>query len=814
MTTHNNRPLAEAAGAKLSLDKVSVTSRSDRKTEAEPPPTTALARSSAVAVADLRTTRLYVPSIVPDTSTIDAALAYAQAGWYVLPVNPRDKKNPGSRVGKGWPAKSSRDTEQIVAWFAGTNDLLALHAGRSGAVVFDVDEPAALPEVLKEELWPAHVPYQSTRKQTPGRGHYPFLMPRGRTLGNSKGGLPGAWGEVRGRNGVIIVAPSEHEQAAEGGRYLWDRTGPVPALPEAIATLMNDAQSTEDAATDAEVVAFLAEHTTASRPELLKGKVVGWTAKLDAGESRHETACGFVVGALKEARAGFYRADVARDTLRELFVSRATSDKPGDPNATKRTVRAAELEFDGIAAWAVAQANAADLDAVRDRVATAVPPRPGLTPWSGSHLPTLEQLLAVLRQYQHVDDPGHILIALAVGATRDLDDEPCWLLFVAPPSSGKTETVRLLDDIADARLNEVTAPGLLTWGRGKSPKPTGILADLTGPALLTFGDLSSLLATSDRGGRDQVFGLLRRVYDGEASRDIAPPQGAAPGGRLVWNGRATVVAAVTGAIDAYTSHADALGPRWVYYRLAERSTAEKRAAARMARRGGLAEPRGEARSLAAGIVQVAQKLVGNIEVPENIAEWIEDAALVGCWGRAAVPRNGYGKREIDGVAMVEEPPRLIRQLLVLARGLLALRIDEETTIALVRRVALDSMPATRRAVLQVLGSGEMNLTTAKVAGAAGLERGVARRTLEELEVIGIVAGRRAGPEPEEHETDRRSCTWSLTGEDGQLVAAVLSDAHRARSRCAEMWGPPTQPPRNRDRGTDPAHVSAHVHAAS
>ncbi|MBW3629821.1 MAG: UPF0182 family protein, partial [Gemmatimonadetes bacterium] len=58
-------------------------------------------------------------------------------------------------------------------------------------------------------------------------------------------------------------------------------------------------------------------------------------------------------------------------------------------------------------------------------------------------------------------------------------------------------------------------------------------------------------------------------------------------GRLFW------------VIDAYTSHADALGPRWVYYRLDERSTAEKRAAARMARRGGLAEPRAQARAMAA-----------------------------------------------------------------------------------------------------------------------------------------------------------------------------------------------------------------------
>jgi hypothetical protein len=748
---------------------------------------------------------LTVPDVT-DLDTLTAALRYADAGWYVLPVRTSDKKNPGSRVGKAWQTKSSRDPEQLVAWFAGSSDLLAVHVGRSGAVVFDVDNPDAVPEVLRPILEDKAVPFQSTRTGTAGRGHYPFLMPPGRTLGNGKSALPGPWGELRGRNGVVIVAPSEHEKAKAGGRYAWLRTGRVPALPDVLASRLSDAQDAADAATDEEVVTFLDEHTTDTRPELLRAKVKGWTTKLDAGESRHETACGFVAGAMKEARAGFYSARTAADTLRTLFVDRATSDKPGDRSASKRTAKAAASEFAGILAWAVAQAKTTDLDVVRQRIAEHVPERKG-TSWTGEA--DLPRLLVVLRTYQHLDDPGHVLVALAVGATRDLDDEPAWVLFVAPPSSGKTETVRLLDGIADARLNEVTAPGLLTWGKGKPPKPTGVLADLTGQALLTFGDLSSLLATSDRGGRDQVFGLLRRVYDGDASRDIAPPPGAAPSSRLAWSGRATVVAAVTGVIDSYTSHADALGPRWIYYRLDERTTAQKRAAAVMARRGGLAEPRAQASAIAASIVNDARTAAVTVELPDELADHVEDAALVCCWGRAAVPRHGYGRREIDGQAMVEEPPRLIRQLLVLARGLLAIGVGVEMTTTLVRRVALDSMPATRRAVLEVLSQGEV-LPTVKVAEVAGLERGVARRALEELEVVGIVAAHRVGEEPEEHDSDRRPCTWRLDGEDGQLVMAVFSSARRTRRQCAEMWGPPTQPPNKGESAEQAPHVSAHT----
>jgi hypothetical protein len=165
---------------------------------------------------------LYVPEIDPDADMLTAALAYAAAGWYVLPVKRlpgKRGKHPGSVVGERWQDKSSRDPKVITAWFAGTDYGIALHCGRSGAVVFDVDSPENVPPVLAKYL--ASAPFQSTRPDTPGRGHYLFLQPDGRTIGNGTGRLGGTWGEVRGLNGVIIAEPSFH---AEGGKYRWERS--------------------------------------------------------------------------------------------------------------------------------------------------------------------------------------------------------------------------------------------------------------------------------------------------------------------------------------------------------------------------------------------------------------------------------------------------------------------------------------------------------------------------------------------------------------------------------------------------------------
>jgi len=116
---------------------------------------------------------LRVPALPAGVSVAVAAQAYAANGWYVLPVNPLTK-HAGSVLGTGWPERSTRNAGMVRFLFAGDVGL-ALHVGRSGAVVFDVDRPDLLPELLKEHLDVHDGPFQSTRQASPGRGHYCYL---------------------------------------------------------------------------------------------------------------------------------------------------------------------------------------------------------------------------------------------------------------------------------------------------------------------------------------------------------------------------------------------------------------------------------------------------------------------------------------------------------------------------------------------------------------------------------------------------------------------------------------------------------------
>jgi hypothetical protein len=268
---------------------------------------------------------------------------------------------------------------------------------------------------------------------------------------------------------------------------------------------------------------------------------------------------------------------------------------------------------------------------------------------------------------------------------------------------------------------------------------------------------------------------------------------------LSWEGRLTVVAAVTGAIDRYAVHADQLGPRWVYTRIAEPTTAAKERATDRARRG-LDGHRDTARKTAEALIAAAARRVED-DVPDDVFTAIAKAALVTCWGRGAVPRHGYGRREIDGMPVVESPPRIVRQLHALARGLLALGLPDDYTAALVRRVALDSMPEDRRAVLAALSGGEV-LATSALASAAGLHRHVARMRAEELEVIGVIRGIRTGPDLEE-EFDRRPVSWRLDGDDGQVIATVFNQ-HAASVGWHEIWVTHSSTPPDQDQDHDEA----------
>ena len=182
---------------------------------------------------------LTLPPLSDGISALDAALAYAKAGWYVGPVQ-AGTKHPGSILGEGWQGKTTRNPDQIRAWYEANPDAgVFLHVGRSGALVFDVDHPELMPERLWRAIERDRPPHQRTRRDQDGRGDYLYALPPGRTFGNSPGDLGTRWGEVRGTNGVSVLAPST--PPALDGCYSWATTGPLSTLPAELVEALTPA---------------------------------------------------------------------------------------------------------------------------------------------------------------------------------------------------------------------------------------------------------------------------------------------------------------------------------------------------------------------------------------------------------------------------------------------------------------------------------------------------------------------------------------------------------------------------------------------
>jgi hypothetical protein len=300
-----------------------------------------------------------------------AAHAYAVAGWYVLPVAP-GSKNPGGVVGGDWCSQSSRDADQIAAWWAeNPNYGIALHVGRSGAVAFDLDHSNyVLLVTIAEDGRPDIADALETAgaingtRSTGDRGHYLFLMPAGQEFGNSAGAF-GRWGEVRGKNGVIIVAPTPHPDQDDPEKidaehdcypkYYTKRAGALTPLPDVLRDCLSEAKDSADPLFDHELDEFLDEHNAVfgcghdGCRHSIKGQVTKFTTETNAGESRHKKMCFDVLPwAFREAIAGCYPAREALDALKAEWDKAIA--------ATGEQYRSDE--FTRLAAWAAAQAQA------------------------------------------------------------------------------------------------------------------------------------------------------------------------------------------------------------------------------------------------------------------------------------------------------------------------------------------------------------------------------------------------------------------------------------------------------------------------
>ena len=148
-----------------------------------------------------------------------------------------------------------------------------------------------------------------------------------------------------------------------------ERTGPAPVLPDGIAELLDDASPAEDAATDAAGGRVPRRPTRTAPGRDVAGRPDEGTVQAIRRRQSRVTSppwqCS--AGAMKEARIGLYPAQRGRHH-QGMFLDAVAKPPASGEQGAARTGAVARSEFDGILAWAVGQAVAADPDEVQARV--------------------------------------------------------------------------------------------------------------------------------------------------------------------------------------------------------------------------------------------------------------------------------------------------------------------------------------------------------------------------------------------------------------------------------------------------------------
>ncbi|MCH7802438.1 MAG: hypothetical protein IH937_00020 [Acidobacteria bacterium] len=334
-----------------------------------------------------------------------------------------------------------------------------------------------------------------------------------------------------------------------------------------------------------------------------------------------------------------------------------------------------------------------------------------------------------------------IRIVLGTAKAHYLDiGDPAWLFVVAPPGTGKTTT----SIMAACGLPEVVSLGDVTentflsgFFRHKEPGVLEKLGKTTeegntfitkGNALFLLKDFTTVLSMR-REKRKGILSQLREIHDGEFKRTFGT------GETKIWQGRVTIIAAVTPILDRHYSIFTTLGERFLQVRW-HRPNSHEAGEWAIRQQGNEAEIQEGLQEAVEEIFEQSSKDAPalGVRMIRRIASFAEVIAIA----RTHVFRESYGDRDIEYVPEPEANTRIAKGLAAIARGIAALNqrkrvAEEDLQDAL--RVGLDCLPEVRRKLL-LAAVAEQELKSVDLPWTTG------QRTYEDLRELKVLDGSR------------------------------------------------------------------------
>jgi hypothetical protein len=381
----------------------------------------------------------------------------------------------------------------------------------------------------------------------------------------------------------------------------------------------------------------------------------------------------------------------------------------------------------------------------------------------------LDAVVAAYRHGLHLPDADAAIVALATVAANRLPGDPVWVLMVAPPGWGKGEVLAPVVGLAGVHEVATLTEAALLSGSPRKERSTeatgGLLHEIGDRGVIVCKDFTSILSMH-RETRAATLAALREIYDGRWSRSL----GVDGGRRLVWKGNVGMLAAVTPAIDDHHAVTAAMGERFALYRLpeADAGALTRRALGNAGREDGL---RGD---LTARVAALFAALPPPTTTPTAFSladvetERLVALAMLVARARSAVTRDGHS-REITNIIGAEAPGRLVKMLRRMMEAVVLIGGTRDDAWRIVGKLALDSIPTIRRAILDDLARRDEPVTTGKLGEAIDYPKTTTKRAAEELNVYRLA--RRVGGEKGE--------TWQLSDDARALLAQARPEMSEA-----------------------------------
>ena len=346
------------------------------------------------------------------------------------------------------------------------------------------------------------------------------------------------------------------------------------------------------------------------------------------------------------------------------------------------------------------------------------------------------RLVGVLvSNYLDPDIQAARVLYAGVAAHTLKDSVPTWPLLIAPPGSIKTDLLESLRGLPRVRCVDEITPNTFLSGKldekgHKRKVPASLLHRIGSDGILVAADFSTY--TADPKTLLAILAQLRRIYDGNYSREFGTEENLE---ERDWRGRLTFIAGAVPDVDRHHQLFQKLGERFVRVRWPRPAGVEAGLRAMRHTRNLPIELRDAAHALLMPVLSVPPERITvpllNPDMEVRIASLSEFVAL----GRSYVERDNYS-RDIIGVPVTEGNTRLPQQLCQVARGSALLdgrpSVDEDD-FSLACRVALDSLPPARSAVLAPLLQGQNPYSI-------GLPPSTVHRGSEDLQAVGLVFG--------------------------------------------------------------------------